>query len=158
VITMTRIRRNSAGFTLIEVMISMIVLSLGLLGLAALETKTLRDNQNAYYRSLASQFAYELADRMRVNNAEAKKTTSKYYLDPDQAQSQPTCESAPGCSPIFMAEHDLFQWNSLITDALPMSSGIITKSGGAFLITIQWDENRDGDPSNDASFQVSFKL
>ncbi len=155
---MTIIRRKCAGFTLIEVMISMIVLSIGLLGLAALETKTLRDNQNAYYRSLASQFAYEMADRIRVNKAEASKTNSKYFLDPDQAQSQPTCENVSGCSPLLMAEHDLYQWNELITDALPMSSGIITKSGGAMVITIQWDENRDGDPSNDASYQVSFKL
>ena len=62
---------HAKGFTLLEVMVALVVLSVGLLGLAALQTATVRFNQNAYLRSQATNFAYDLADRMRANREAA---------------------------------------------------------------------------------------
>ena len=58
---------KNTGFTLIEVLIAMLVLAVGLLGLAALQASSLRNAQSAYNRSLATELAYDLADRMRAN-------------------------------------------------------------------------------------------
>ena len=58
---------KNTGFTLIEVLIAMIILAVGLLGLAGLQATSLRNNQSAYNRSVATQLAYDIADRMRAN-------------------------------------------------------------------------------------------
>jgi type IV pilus assembly protein PilV len=66
--------KTGAGFTLIEVLVAMVVLTVGLLGLAGLQATSLKNSQNAYYRSVATQLAYDMADRMRANFTEARKT------------------------------------------------------------------------------------
>ena len=58
---------KNTGFTLIEVLIAMLVLAVGLLGLAGLQATSLKNNQSAYNRSQATQLAYDIADRMRSN-------------------------------------------------------------------------------------------
>ncbi len=64
--------KTNTGFTLIEVLIAMLVLAVGLLGLAGLQATSLRNNQSAYNRSQATQLAYDLADRMRANFTESQ--------------------------------------------------------------------------------------
>ncbi|MCX7101946.1 MAG: type IV pilus modification protein PilV, partial [Methylobacter sp.] len=70
-LTKTHGMKQTAGFTLIEVLIAMLVLAVGLLGLAGLQATSLKSNQSAYNRSQATQLAYDLADRMRANVAGA---------------------------------------------------------------------------------------
>lgn len=67
---------GSAGFTLIEILISVVVLAIGLLGMAALQMNGLRNNQSAYFRAQATQLAYDMADRMRTNIVEARDAAS----------------------------------------------------------------------------------
>jgi len=59
--------RRASGVTLIEVLISLLVLSIGLLGVAALQGFTLQANQGAYFRTQAVNTAYEVADFIRTN-------------------------------------------------------------------------------------------
>ncbi len=63
----TTLLRRAAGVTLIEVLISLLVLSIGLLGVAALQSFTLKANQGAYFRTQAVNQAYEVADFIRSN-------------------------------------------------------------------------------------------
>ena len=63
--------KTNSGFTLIEVLIAMLVLAVGLLGLAGMQATGIRNNLSAYNRSLATQLAYDMADRMRSNVADA---------------------------------------------------------------------------------------
>ena len=60
--------RRESGFSLIEVLVALLVLSIGLLGLAALQAQGLRFNHDAYVRTQATNLAYDIVDRMRVNN------------------------------------------------------------------------------------------
>jgi len=71
--------KKHKGFTLIEVLVSMIVLAIGLLGLAGLQMSSLRNNLSAYHRSQATQLAYDMADRMRTNIADAKLGLTSVY-------------------------------------------------------------------------------
>jgi type IV pilus assembly protein PilV len=147
------------GFTLIEVLIAMLILAVGLLGLAALQTHSLKNNQSAYYRSQATQLAYDIADRMRVNVASAATYTNGH------AAEHKNCLTTDSCTPLEMAEHDLFEWNTAIQAAiLPSATGKIKPdlkiTGGvkAYIVTIEWDENRDLATDKKTSFDMGFRL
>ena len=152
---------NKAGFTLIEVLIAMVILAIGLLGLAGLQATGLKNNQSAYYRSQATQMAYDIADRMRANVATANNYLTT-FMDPADATLQADCETVSAtCTPADMAENDLFEWNTALTDTLPSGTGSITLSGNVFTITVSWTESRDDDNDNASdvtSFQTSFQL
>lgn len=62
---------DQGGFTLIEVLIAVLLLSIGLLGLAALQTASLNNNSSAMIRSQANLIAYDILDRMRANTSAA---------------------------------------------------------------------------------------
>jgi len=143
---------KNTGFTLIEVLIAMLVLAVGLLGLAGLQAKSLKNNQRAYNRSQATQLAYDIADRMRANKGAAAS-----YLG--AAAANANCLTTTGCSAIEMAKNDLFEWNAAIAQALPSGTGSITLAGNIYTLTINWDDNRDGNvDANDPSFKTSFQL
>ncbi|MCQ8127272.1 type IV pilus modification protein PilV [Methylomonas rivi] len=147
--------KTHKGFTLIEVLVAVIILAIGLLGLAGIQTVGLKNNQSAYTRSQATQLAYDIADRMRANVAGVTTYTT---TDPPDAAETAACSTATGCTPAQMAETDLFQWNATLTDVLPGGSGTIAVAGNVFTITITWDDDHDGDNSNNPSFQTSFRL
>ncbi len=66
--------RRQDGATLIEVMITLLVLAIGLLGMAALQAVTLRTNQTAYFRSQATNLAYAALDHARANRSQVVAT------------------------------------------------------------------------------------
>lgn len=103
-------RRKQGGFTLIEVLVSALVLSIGLVGVAGLQAFSLKNNQSSFMRSQATSLAYDLADRMRANVASA---TANMYA-PAAATVEVSCKTTAGCSPQQMARHDLAEWNAAI--------------------------------------------
>lgn len=147
--------KTNSGFTLIEVLIAMLVLAVGLLGLAGLQATNLKNNQSAYNRSQATQLAYDLADRMRTNIAGKARYTA---ILPSSATAKANCLTTTGCTPADMAENDLFEWNSAVSNNLPSGIGALAVTGNMFTIRITWDEDRDGDDSNNPNFQTSFQL
>jgi len=144
---------KNTGFTLIEVLIAMLVLAVGLLGLAGLQATSLKNNQSAYNRSQATQLAYDLADRMRANVA------GKTTYTTGTATATAACLTTAGCTKEAMAENDLKEWNDAISATLPSGAGTITVTTGIYTITINWDDNRDGTVNtSDPNFQTSFQL
>ena len=162
---------KNTGFTLIEVLIAMLVLAVGLLGLAGLQATSLSNAQSAYNRSLATQLAYELADRMRANVAGVATYTS---MLPTAAVAQAGCSTvSTTCATANMAQNDLYEWNCAVAGgcqtntppiaaALPGGTGTITVAavGGVnmYTITISWtDKNNNGVPEL-TTFTTSFRL
>lgn len=147
---------SNSGFTLVEVLIAMLLLAGGLLGMTALHATSLGNNQDAYNRSQATGFAYDIADRMRANLLGAATYTN---VAPESAIANADCLITTGCSPSDMAQTDLAQWNDLVSRSLPSGQGSITLNGGVYTITITWDGNHDGVvDGNDHSFQTNFQL
>ena len=168
-------RRGQSGFTLIEVLVSALVLVIGLVGVAGLQALSLKNNQSAYMRSQASSAAYDLADRMRSNVTGAQAG----FYDPATAIIRDTCTTAVGCSPQQLAQNDLAEWNAAIAANLPVGSGFVCidstpydgsgpgepqcdGNGTRFTVKIWWDENRDGVVSvtaaNTERLSINFQL
>ena len=153
--------RQQSGFTLIEVMVSVLVLSIGLVGVAALQGVSLKNTQSAFMRSQATALAYDIADRMRANVLSAR--TGLYDSDSYDPPAKVTaCKSTTGCTAQNMAEHDLAEWNAAIETYLPMGAGVVCVdstpddgvsaasaacdgSGTQIAVKIWWDDNRDGE-------------
>ena len=157
---------KNTGFTLIEVLIAMIVLAVGLLGLAGLQATSLKNNQSAYNRIKATQLAYEIADRMRANITEARRTGNA-YLAAAAPSAVINCGNTTGCTPAEMAQNDRNEWNQALNIAtnpsggLPGGTGAISFRNNMYTIVINWTENRDQDGngvSDITSFGMSFQL
>ncbi len=150
-------RKRQSGFTLIEVLVSVLILSIGLIGVAGLQAVSLKNNQSAFMRSQASALAYDLADRMRSNVLSAD--TSLY--DPATAAPISACSTPTGCTPQELARNDLDEWDAAIATYLPMGEGFVcidsTPNDGTAVadpqcdglgtqhsVKIWWDDNRDG--------------
>src|SRR5690606_37396381 len=113
----------SAGFTLIEVLIAVLVMSIGLLGIAALQTATVQFNRGAHLRSQATSLAYDIADRMRANRAAALADAyDVVFADP-----APACGAPAGDT---VAEQDLSAWQMALACALPLGNGQIEVADG----------------------------
>jgi len=158
---------KNTGFTLIEVLIAMLVLAFGLLGLAGLQATSLKNNQSAYNRSQATQLAYDMADRIRSNLAEANKLATSSYvtINPNAAAAQADCKTvSTTCTPADLAQNDLAQWyQDLITlpsvTTTPTTTRIdVDVATRIYTITIIWDDDHDGDNTNNPTFQTKFKL
>lgn len=138
------------GFSLLEVLVAVIVFSIGLLGLAALQMSGLKDNQSAYFRTEATVMAYDMADRMRLNRAVAE--AGGYNLA--------MTDNAPGGT--TLVDTDRATWLTNIANTLPVGDGSIaltTASGKQIItITIQWDDSRATSGSATQSFSVSTEL
>lgn len=125
--------RKETGATLIEVLVAMMVLAIGLLGLAGLQATSIQSNHSAYYRSQATLLASDLADRMRANRTEA--LTSAYLID---FPTPSTSNSVTGTS----AEKDIAEWLNQLARTLPDGTGKVEKDGTLVTISIRWNDNR----------------
>jgi len=108
--------RQQRGFNLLEVLIALVVLSLGLLGLAALQNMGLRLGNESYQRSQATLLIYEMIDRMRANAVGVQ--TGAYALPLTNTAPAVTQDCTLGgikCSAAQMAAYDMNQWISTIT-------------------------------------------
>jgi type IV pilus assembly protein PilV len=119
--------RKSSGFTLIEILITIVVVSIGLLGLAGLQISGLRANMGSEIRSKATLLANDMAERMRANPLAVHNRTAavdNQYADITMAANdcgvQPaaicsnyndgTANDAADCSPAEMATFDAWVW------------------------------------------------
>jgi type IV pilus assembly protein PilV len=153
-------RRNGSsirGFTLIEVLVSMVILSIGLLGIAKLMLFSSRSNDSAYLRSQATELAYEILDTMRANRQEAMAQTYDTTVGAVATTATPPgviCIGATPCTPTQQALFDVYQWKvRLYTNsnpggpsigALPLGKGSVTTtpvgSQATVVIIVSWDD------------------
>lgn len=139
-------RRFQQGVSLIEVLVSVLLFSIGVLGLAAMQLNALKSNQTASVRSHAVFLAYEMADRMRGGRGDAHAG----YYDIAIGAALPCDPAQETCLPF---QRDLAEWRSSLASQLPDGDGSVQHDGERFTITVQWNEERvGGSPTQQFSF------
>jgi type IV pilus assembly protein PilV len=129
---------KQVGFSLLEVLISVVVLAVGLLGIAALQTSVIKFNHSAQLRSFAVYQAQNMIDRMRANKAGV---TAGNYNSVSGTPSLPSCTT---CTPAQIAQRDISLWNTENALLLPVGQGTVVGNGSVFTVTIRWDNERNG--------------
>ncbi len=176
---MSNSTHRQQGLSLLEVLISLVVLSVGLLGIAGMQATGLRNNHSAYTKTQASALAVDMADRIRAN---ADAAANYVGLDTANTASFPaptaaTCNTTTttNCTPAEMAVYDKYQWSQpIVSGAAPLIPGgqaTITQVGAIFTITLFWLEpgyagvrdNCDGNAattvtSDTACLAMSFQI
>jgi type IV pilus assembly protein PilV len=111
-------RQRSSGFTLIEILVAIVVLAIGVLGVAALQTKSLSQGQGTEQATQAWALAYDYADRMHANPDAAY--FGNYEIDPLAVITNTTsCTAAAPCLSQPLANADKYAWYTLVKNAFP---------------------------------------
>jgi len=126
------------GFTLLEVMIALLIFSIGLLGLAGMQIHGMQNTQKALVRSIAIQQAYDMSERIRANRA------GIMAGDYDNLNiSDITCaqDKENPCSTI--PHRDFEDWYNSNASTLPSGEGTVRGENGVITVTVHWNEDRD---------------
>ncbi|MDR1351173.1 MAG: type IV pilus modification protein PilV [Zoogloeaceae bacterium] len=151
------------GFTLLEVLVAVVVLAIGILGLVGLQTSSLKQNQNAMARTIATEYANAIVDKMRSNPREA--ALGYYNVRPDGA-------AVPNVPPESQAGKDVKLWQDNLKKALPAAQVQVCRAKGEtagattcgtegdyYMVCIRWDQAGGGsnkDPLFEANTQQFY--
>jgi type IV pilus assembly protein PilV len=143
---------------MVEVLVALVVLAIGLLGIAALYLNSLQSGRTAIYRTQAINLAADLADRIRMNRT-AQAAYGTLFADAEAAVA--ACETTGGCSDADLASTDLFNWKARIAQLLPNGQGqvVVTLPVAAgeptnYVITVRWAEVGEATP---VTFQLGIQ-
>ncbi len=147
----------AAGFSLLEVLIALVVLSIGLLGVAAMSIESFRNSQDALLRTRAVNLAADMADTIRTNRPALAADPNAFVVALGDTGADNQCRdtvdaagnvtaAAGACDPVQMAEHAVFEWKLSLADprqGLPNGDGAIARDGllpVRYTISIVWNE------------------
>ena len=168
--TFHRPHPSQRGFSMLEVLIAVLVFSLGIIGLAGLLIFAIQSNHVAYLRTQATFLAHNMADRMSANPAGL--WGNAYNGAYPVAAGTSSC--AAGCDAAQLATYDMQQWSTQLTTFLPNARGNIncTTSGiaytptaaqidmrppyaGTCTMTLTWNEAGSAGGANQASTDLT---
>ncbi|WP_372017694.1 type IV pilus modification protein PilV [Pseudoxanthomonas sp. 10H] len=152
-------RRAQAGVGLLEVMISVLIMGIGLLGIAAMQATALRNGQSSLERSQAVVQSYAILDVMRANRIDA---IAGYY---NTSGTDPQCSAAAAdaSQPVGQqsAQAEVNNWLGSLKRSVGVAGdsstcGSIscvanTISGGTCTVTVQWDDSRGSTPNTNGT-------
>ena len=171
--------RHASGFSLLELLVTLVVLSIGLLGLGLMQTTGLGLTKTAYARTQAMMLASDMADRIRANEASA----ANYVGSSATTPATPVCIAGNPCLGPALAASDMADWSNRLILELPNGAGQIFDStsaasgctggptttvvGGFMRVLISWNEvygtttgpdtnNRTGGEQNGDCYQFDF--
>jgi len=158
---------SQGGATLIEVLISLLILSVGLLGMTGLQTVSLRNTQSAYLRTQASIASNDIVERIRANLQGVEANS----YDANAGAATAACNTIAGCTAGQLAANDIAEWKAALAADLPAGAGTVCADatpedgtpgtpacdgvGNLYAVKIWWDEDRDG--AAEKRFSLSFR-
>ena len=138
-------RRACQGFSLFEVLITVVVVGIGLLGLAGLQFAGLRASNSANQHTIAAQLAQDVIERIRANRAGAQGGNYNNVTLDSNGNGATATNCSGGCNAGGISLYDGFQWSQLINASgapiLPNASIQVTSTDSAnFTVTITWGD------------------
>ena len=131
-------KQSQSGFGLVESLVALVVVSVGMIGIAVLYGQGLGASRTALYRTQAVILASDMADRIRVN-----RRAGAAYQAAGAGTNRNCVPGGATCTPTQMAENDLFVWNAVIDQQLPAADGTVTygaTSPPTYTINVTWQE------------------
>ena len=136
-------QRKQAGFSLVEVLITLVIMSVGMLGIAGLYVQTMQAGRTSMFRHHAVTLAGDVADRIRANPLAG----NAYNHAATATGTDNSCVTGGiDCNSADMAANDIFLWQAQANDTLPAGNVAIAFTAAAglvpptYLITISWSE------------------
>jgi type IV pilus assembly protein PilV len=123
---------ETKGFTLIEVLVTLLVVSIGIFSIMAVITVSLQLNSSSVYRTIASQQAYAMAEALRANPSTLGTINSSLavtFANPGTGGTSTTCWNTTGCTRNFYVATTLDAWNKQLAAALPAGAGTVCQDG-----------------------------
>jgi len=114
-------RRAAGGYVLLEALIAVVIAAVGFIGAARMQTLGLAMNNSTQVRQKATLLGYQMADRIRANQA----GVSARAYDRPSAGATACLVAASGCTPAQLAAADVGEWNSEIASQLPGGTGVV---------------------------------
>ncbi len=158
---MSLIQRNNrqSGMGLIEALIALLIISIGLLGIAALQITSLQQSSSANWHSQAVWYNYEMTDRINAN-----RTSLASYAGIDTAGSYSQDCQAADCTSAQMVNADAQEWKNLVSN-LPQGRGFVSQNGDLVTVSVMWDDgtdttnctNGEADSANMTCFTVTMQ-
>lgn len=137
-LTLTSKAFKHSGFSMIESLVALLVISVGLLGIAALQITSLQQSSSSQWHSQAVWASYQISDRIMSNRSsfdlyKALDTNNDYDMD---------CESN-ACTPEQMVVADAQDWKELM-ESFPVGRGVTSSTdNNTLIISIMWEDNSD---------------
>lgn len=143
------------GVGLVEVLITLVLISIGFLAGARMQVEGMRFSQSSYHRSQAYFMASDIIDRMRANLAGV--SAGAYdNIDTNLTVNDPQCD-INSCTAVQLAQHDIFEWRSYLfpennsiavlpsSESNPAIGKIIAHGNSEFTVHIEWSNGDDVD-------------
>jgi len=131
------------GFSMLEILITLVIVAIALLGTAGLQINAMRVNKGGQFRTQAIFLASDMAERMEANRAEAVLGTYAVAATSAVAAAAADC-SAAACSSANLASWDINQWGTAISNVLPQPNWSITQTvagnPSTYSILISWTD------------------
>jgi len=149
------LRRSQAGATLMEVLVSFLIVSFGLLAMLAMQNAALQFNKTSEMRSVATMLANDIGDRMKANIASAlagNYDLTSAYSPSQNVPARTPCATTTSCTTTELATQDLGEWLRTLYFSLPGSDAylVANTANRAVDLWIAWrDPNNSDDPIAD---------
>lgn len=141
--------KNQSGFGLIEVLIAVLVLAIGLLGMASLQTNGIQMTTGALSRTQAVLLAEDLIERARANRS----SVASYTVT---AGAPPACDLTYAITNAAVAAEDIAEWRNNVSCLLPNGDASVAVSGAVMTVTVNW-QARSGQ-GDDGSIEVEAEI
>jgi len=160
-------KNRQKGFSLIEALVAFLILSVGMLGIASLQTMSLKSGHSAALRTVAVVKVEEILESMRSNlTALPNYAAGTADMGTDNGCSQTTVAAA-ACTPAQLAQDELFRWKNSLIEALPNNAATTAsvvvvppappQTMTSVVVTVSWSE-RDLDTGGAANMNYSVAV
>ncbi len=147
---MNRIRKTQIGFSLVEVLIAMVVMAIGMLGIAGMYVHSLQAGRTSQLRTQAVTLASDVADRIRANPQ-----GGITYIGNGNNNA---CDEASTCSPAQLAAYDIWLWEQQRDLSMPAGTTVDVRyeeidpnQPPVYTVNVEWPESGDT-----RDYEISF--
>jgi type IV pilus assembly protein PilV len=142
---------KESGFGLIEILVALLILAIGLLGMASLQTTSLQQTTGSQARTQAIFLAEDLVERVRAN----RPNRSDYVL---AAPNAVACNTDFAIDNTAVAANDISEWRNSLACLLPGGNGEVTVNGDVITVEVTWSPREDVADLDDGELTLEVAL